>query len=122
VARIGAGRALPTVLALAVGASALTSVLPPALGSLGVSAQGVAWGGVTTALTALALGWLPPAHGGLAAGLLLAGTGLAGTLLPLASPAGSSIGTILVRLTVAATLALGWFWLVGEGDRRKRLL
>jgi len=105
-----------------VGTSALTSVLPPALGSLGVSAQGVAWGGVTTTLTALALGWLPPAHGGLAAGLLLDGTGLAGTLLPLASPAGSSTGTILVRLAVAATLARGGFWLVGEGDRRKRLL
>ena len=107
-ARVGAGRALPAVLALAVGTSALTSVLPPSLGSLGVSAQGVAWGGVTTTLTALALGWLPPAHGGLAAGLLLAGTGLAGTLL--------------VRLAVAAALALGWFWLVGAGDRRKRLL
>jgi len=122
VARVGVGRALPSVLALAVGTSALTSVLPPALGSLGVSAQGVAWGGVTTTLTALALGWLPPAHGGLAAGLLLAGTGLAGTLLPLASPAGSSTGTLLVRLAVAAALALGWFWLVGAGDRRKRLL
>jgi len=122
VARIGAGRALPTVLALAVGTSALTPVLPQVLESLGVSAQGVAWGGVTTTLTALALGWLAPAHGGLAAGLLLAGTGLAGTVLPLASPAGSSSGTTLVRLAVFAALALGWFWLVGVGDRRKRSL
>jgi hypothetical protein len=120
VARVGAGRALPTVLALAVGTSALTPVLPPVLDSLGVSAQGVAWGGVSTTLTALALGWLAPAHGGLAAGLLLAGTGLAGTLLPLATPSGT--GTALVRLAVSAALALGWFWLVGESDRRTRSL
>jgi hypothetical protein len=122
VARVGAGRAFPTVLALAVGTSALTPVLPPVLDALGVSAQGVAWGGVATTLTALALGWLVPAHGGLAAGLLLAGTGLSVTLLPLASSSGSGTGSTLVHLAVAAALALGWFWLVGVGDRRKRLL
>jgi hypothetical protein len=110
------------VLVLAVGITVLTPLLPPLLDAVGVSAQGVAWGGVTTTLTALALGWLAPAHGGLAAGLLLAGTGLSGTLLPLASPAGSSTGTTLVRLAVAAGLALGWFWLVGAGDRKPRTL
>ncbi len=113
VARLGAGRALPPALALAVGASALTPLLPPVLDVMAVSAQGVAWGGVITSLTALALGWLPSAHGGLAAGLLLAGTGLAGTLLPLASPAGSGSGITLARLALAAALALGWFQLVG---------
>lgn len=89
---------------------------------LGVSAQGVARGGVTTPFTALVLGGLHPARAGLAVGLLLAGTGLAGTLLPLASLGGSSPGPILASLAVSAALALGWFWLVGVGERKQRFL
>jgi len=117
VARVGAGRALPAALALALGTSALALVLPPFLSTLSVAAQGMAWGGgVATTLTALALGWLPPAHGGLAAGLLLAGTGLAGTLRPLIAPEDSSTTTTLGWLALSAALALGWFRLVERGS------
>jgi hypothetical protein len=98
----------------------LALLLPSALIQPLLPLLGILHGLLFTALTALALSTLPPAWGGLGVGLVLGGSGLAGSLSLLRFGAGGALpaGPVLAVLAFSGGLALAGCALLPTGQRR----
>jgi len=115
---------LGTVPALGI-SLALALVIPSVLLQPLLPLLGILHGLLLTALTALALSTLPPAWAGLGAGLVLGGSGLAGSLSLLRFGSGGALaaGPVLVVLVGCGVLALaGCALLPGHRWRRPSAL
>ncbi len=110
-------RAIP-----ALGSSlALALLLPSALLQPLLPLLGILHGLLFTTLTALALSTLPPAWAGLGAGLVLGGSGLAGSLslLRFGADGALSAGPVLVVLAFSGVLAMAGCALLPQEHRRE---